>query len=86
MACPVCKSINTGKIGPNAYYCADCLLEFTENGGETEIFYIDAEGSSVALKDKEAALKVVESFRGGSDPVMEKELKELILKSESLER
>ncbi len=81
MPCPVCKSINTGKVGHNTYYCADCLLEFTENGGEIEIFYIDAEGSSLALKDKEAALKLVESIREDKDLLPEEILEGLIVRS-----
>ncbi|NMB41021.1 MAG: hypothetical protein GX996_03700 [Firmicutes bacterium] len=86
MSCPICKSINTGKVGHNTYYCSDCLLEFTENGGEVQIFYIDAEGSSFPLKDKETALKVAEACKNGNDLVQEEKLEELILKSETLER
>lgn len=86
MTCPVCKSINTGKIGHNTYYCADCLLEFTEKGGEIEIYYIDAEGSSVVLKDREAALKVAASLRDGNNLTLEEILDELILKCETVER
>lgn len=66
MACPVCKSINTGKVGSNTYYCADCLLEFTDRDGQMEIFYIDEEGTSFALKDVDLALKLVETIRMGS--------------------
>jgi hypothetical protein len=81
MACPVCKSINTGKVGHNTYYCANCLLEFTESGGEIEIFYIDAEGSSFALRDKEVALKLVESIREDNNLLLQEKLEELIIKS-----
>lgn len=63
MACPVCQSINTGKVGNNTYYCADCLLEFTDKNGQMEIFYIDAEGTSLALKDKKIALKLVKTIQ-----------------------
>ena len=56
---PAGVKVLTQEVGHNAYYCADCLLSY-ENGGETEIFYIDAKGSCT-MKDKEAALKLVES-------------------------
>lgn len=72
MACPVCQSINTGKVGNNTYYCADCLLEFTDKGGQMEIFYIDAEGTSFALKDINIALKLVETIQTGGELLREK--------------
>ncbi|MGI6308353.1 MAG: hypothetical protein ACOX1X_07125 [Dethiobacteria bacterium] len=72
MACPVCQSINTGKVGNDTYYCADCLLEFTDKSGQMEIFYIDAEGASFALKDKNIALKLVETIQSGSELFQEK--------------
>ncbi|RJX27978.1 MAG: hypothetical protein C4554_03025 [Dethiobacter sp.] len=81
MSCPVCKSINTGKVGHNAYYCADCLLEFTENDGEIAIYYIDAEGSSYALRDKDAAAILVKSIREGNDLLLQESIEELIIKS-----
>ncbi|NLJ56215.1 MAG: hypothetical protein GX334_04090 [Firmicutes bacterium] len=77
MFCPVCRSINTGKVGSNVYYCADCLLEFTDKNGQMEIFYIDAEGASFALRDKNIALKLVETIRSGSQLFPEK-IEELI--------
>ena len=77
MACPICRSINTGKVGSNTYYCADCLLEFTEKNGQLEIFYIDAEGTSFALKDMQIALKLVETIRTGSE-LFQEEIEEYI--------
>ena len=71
MACPVCRSTNTGKVGSNTYYCADCLLEFTEKNGQLEVFYIDAEGTSFALKDMQIAQKLVETIRTGGDLIRE---------------
>ena len=77
MPCPVCRSINTGKVGTNTYYCADCFLEFTDKSGQMEIFYIDAEGTTFALKDKNIALKLVETIRSGIE-VLPGQLEELI--------
>lgn len=81
MFCPVCMSINTGKVGHNTYYCADCLLEFTENNGEVEIFYIDAEGSSFALKNKEAALRLVESIKSENSLNLQQMLEDMAVKN-----
>ncbi len=72
MACPICHSINTGKVGNNTYYCADCLLEYTDKDGLTEIFYIDAEGTPFALKDKNIALKITETIQAGGESFQEK--------------
>ncbi|HHU76633.1 MAG TPA: hypothetical protein GXZ24_07070 [Firmicutes bacterium] len=58
MICPVCGSNNTGKVGSDEYYCANCLLEFSKSGRKTQYFYIDEEGSSVLLKNKTAAKKM----------------------------
>lgn len=50
MRCPVCASIDTGKVGTDQYYCWNCLLEFSRNGehGFTA-YYVDEEGTLVAL-------------------------------------
>jgi hypothetical protein len=56
-------------------------LEFTESGGEIEIFYIDAEGTSFALKDKEAALRLVQSLKETDSLLLQEELEELLAKS-----
>ena len=58
MNCPVCGSNNTGKIGSDEYYCANCLLEFARHGGKLEYYYINEEGTSVLLKNKNAAKKM----------------------------
>ena len=79
MSCPICKSINTGKVGHNTYYCSDCLLDLPKTAAKYK-FYIDAEGSSFPLKDKETALKVAEACKNGNDLVQEEKLEELILK------
>lgn len=78
MFCPVCKSINTGKVGHNTYYCADCLLEFTENNGEVKIYYIDADGACFTLKNKETALKLVESIKRENSINLQQTLEEAL--------
>ncbi len=58
MNCPVCGSNNTGKIGSDEYYCANCLLEFSKYGGKMQYYYINEEGTAVLLKNKTAAKKM----------------------------
>ncbi len=77
MYCPVCMSINTGKIGSDTYYCSDCLLEFACNGNEITIYYIDPEGVSYALKDRREARKLVDSIRQGDELLFQETLQEL---------
>ena len=59
VTCPVCKGNNTGKIGGNTYYCASCLLEFTEHDGKVNIYYIDPEGTAIPLKNTDMAQQLV---------------------------
>ncbi len=59
MTCPICKGSNTGKIGGNAYYCASCLLEYEEQDGKINIYYIDPEGTPVPLKNADVAQQLV---------------------------
>lgn len=59
MTCPICKGNNTGKIGGHTYYCASCLLEFAENDGKINIYYIDPEGMAVPLENADSARKLV---------------------------
>ena len=63
MICPVCWSNNTGKVGNDEYYCANCLLEFSKSGKKTRYYYIDEEGSSVLLKNKTVAKKMAAMIR-----------------------
>lgn len=77
MYCPVCMNINTGKIGNDTYYCSDCLLEFSCNGEEMTIYYIDSEGVSYALKDTGEARKLAESIRQGDELLFQETLQEL---------
>jgi len=81
MHCPVCSSINTGKVGNDTYYCSSCLLEFEYVGGQVKIYYIDDEGVSFALKDKGVAKILSESFHEGNELLIRERLEELIIKS-----
>jgi hypothetical protein len=81
MHCPVCSSINTGKVGNDTYYCSNCLLEFDFVGGQYQIYYIDDEGVSYALKDTGEAKMLSESFQNGDEMLFQERLEELISKS-----
>lgn len=59
MNCPICKGNNTGKIGGSTYYCASCLLEYEEQDGKINIYYIDPEGTPVPLKNADTAQQLV---------------------------
>lgn len=52
MNCPLCNSIDTGKVGTDQYYCWNCLIEFTTKGpsGFTA-YYVDEEGTLVSLSE-----------------------------------
>lgn len=78
MYCPVCMSANTGKTGSDTYYCSECLLEFTCNGKEITIYYIDPEGVSYALKDRGEARKLADYIRQGNELPLQETLQELI--------
>ena len=48
MHCPVCNSIDTGKVGTNQFYCWQCFLEFSINKrNEVKLYYVEADGSLV---------------------------------------
>jgi len=52
MHCPLCRSIDTGKVGTGQYYCWHCLHEFCLHGQQGfTAFYVDAEGSLIALSE-----------------------------------
>lgn len=51
MNCPLCGTINTGKVGTSQYYCWRCLVEFTMNGQDFTAYYVDEEGALVLLSD-----------------------------------
>lgn len=63
MYCPVCNGSNTGNIGGNAFYCASCLLEFEEQDGKINIYYIDPDGTAVPLKNTDSAQQLVNTLQ-----------------------
>lgn len=70
MTCPICKGNNTGKIGGNTYYCASCLLEFVEDDGKINIYYIDSEGTAVPLENADSARNLVNSLRNDDESLL----------------
>ncbi len=51
MYCPLCESIDTGKVGTNQYYCWHCLIEFSvKNEKEVSIYYVEDDGTLVDLE------------------------------------
>ncbi|MCR3923146.1 MAG: hypothetical protein NUK65_11640 [Firmicutes bacterium] len=52
MNCPVCNSIDIGKVGTDQYYCWNCLVEFTLSGTDGfTAYYVDEEGTLVSLSE-----------------------------------
>jgi hypothetical protein len=76
--CPVCNSINIGRVGTNIYYCADCFIEFEVSGGKLRMYYIDEEGTPIVLKDKKTAQVLVSYLQEYSHLPSTDELQEII--------
>lgn len=51
MNCPLCSSIDIGKVGTGQYYCWNCLVEFCMRGKEYTAYYVDEEGTLVSLRE-----------------------------------
>lgn len=50
MHCPVCNSIDAGKIGTNQFYCWQCFIEFNvDEQNQVKLYYVEADGSLVPL-------------------------------------
>lgn len=50
MHCPICNSIDIGKVGTDQYYCWHCLIEFSvSKNKEISIYYVEDDGSLVNL-------------------------------------
>lgn len=47
--CPLCNSVDIGKVGTNQYYCWHCLIEFAVRSGEINIYYVEDDGSLLSL-------------------------------------
>lgn len=60
MNCPLCHSIDTGKVGTEQYYCWHCLHEFCLHGEQGfTAFYVDADGCLIALNESVQANQLV---------------------------
>ena len=50
MRCPVCNSIDVGKVETDQYYCWNCLHGFSLKGVDGfSAYYVDEEGALVSL-------------------------------------
>jgi len=53
MHCPLCNSIDTGKVGTDQYYCWNCLVEFRMDGSQGfTAYYVDEEGTLISLDNR----------------------------------
>lgn len=51
MQCPVCNRLDTGKVGTNQFFCPHCFVEFNVSPKGVKLYYIEADGSLVALDE-----------------------------------
>ncbi|MDO9573999.1 MAG: hypothetical protein Q7I94_03305 [Candidatus Contubernalis sp.] len=50
MYCPLCGSVDTGKVATDQYYCWHCLIEFNMNKKkEINIYYVEDDGTLVDM-------------------------------------
>lgn len=64
MKCPLCNSVDMGKVGTGQYYCWNCLVELTINANnannEYTAYYVDEEGTLVSLSEMTQNNQVLE--------------------------
>ncbi|HHU30191.1 MAG: hypothetical protein QM368_05990 [Bacillota bacterium] len=52
MRCPICNSIDVGKVETDLYYCWNCLHGFSLKGADCfSAYYVDEEGALVSLSE-----------------------------------
>ncbi|MDC3413291.1 DUF2797 domain-containing protein [Aquibacillus sp. 3ASR75-11] len=51
MYCPNCQGKNIGKIGNQQYYCWNCFIELSEDGGILNVHQVELDGSLSSLND-----------------------------------
>ncbi len=51
MYCPNCKSKEIGRIGVNQFYCWDCFIELSVEGGILHTHQVEEDGSLSSLDD-----------------------------------
>lgn len=50
MYCPLCGSVDTGRVATDQFYCWHCLIEFRVNSrNEITIYYVEDDGSLVDM-------------------------------------
>ena len=49
--CPICNSIDIGKVGTGQFYCWNCLMEFSVTAKGFTAYYVDEEGTLISLSD-----------------------------------
>ncbi|MBS4031542.1 MAG: hypothetical protein KGZ63_08995 [Clostridiales bacterium] len=65
MNCPICSSIDTGKVGTGQYYCWNCFVEFcVRSPDEFTAYYVDEEGTLVSLDEMAEAEAQAEEIIG----------------------
>ena len=53
MHCPLCDSIDTGKVGTDQHYCWNCLHEFCMQGQDVfSAYHVDEEGTLVSINER----------------------------------
>jgi translation initiation factor 2 beta subunit (eIF-2beta)/eIF-5 len=53
MQCPMCKSVDIGKVGSNQYYCWQCLIEIKISPKQqARLFYVEADGTLTPLTSR----------------------------------
>lgn len=70
MKCPICGSIDTGKVGTGQYYCWNCLVEFNFSGKRGySAYYVDEEGALVSLNELPEHTGEISLGNAGEAPV-----------------
>lgn len=65
MNCPICSSIDIGKVGTGQYYCWNCFVEFCMRGpNDFTAYYVDEEGTLVSLSEMAEVEDLVEEITG----------------------
>ncbi|MFD1018858.1 hypothetical protein [Thalassobacillus hwangdonensis] len=49
--CPNCRRKDIGKVGTNQYYCWNCYIELSLEGGRVNVHQIEEDGSLSSLND-----------------------------------
>jgi len=47
MQCPLCRTLDIGRVGNNQYYCWQCLMEFRMSAQQVSVFYVQEDGTLI---------------------------------------